>query len=204
MESIKLFAAVMFVSGILGFAQSIDSGGFDNHSEKINVPNGNTSMIVIDGKFSNEEWEGALNIKISEKIEIMFLADSENLFVGFKYKDEFIGDVVSELYIALNDKEFLNLHSSGAPGEGINNFSDNLRIPKFVMNDNKDWDSNPNKAGIKCYGKEYRINLSKLPAQSIKFAGGIIFVNESAREWANIPEKYNFKNSNGWADLIIE
>jgi hypothetical protein len=42
-------------------------------------------------------------------------------------------DFMNEMYIALNDREFLNLHSWGALGEGVNRFPPDMTRAEFSV-----------------------------------------------------------------------
>ncbi len=57
----------------------------DDLPENIKVPLVNNCQVKTDGLFMQDEWKGALNLDISESFEILFLSDSEYLYIGIKY-----------------------------------------------------------------------------------------------------------------------
>ncbi len=170
----------------------------------IGLPAADTIRVVTDGVFSPGEWDGALVQRLSENVEFYLLADSENLYVGFKLLKDVEADLVSEVYLATSDKEFLNLHSSGALGEGVNAFSPDLRIASFVLGRNTGWESNVTGKGVHCQGKEYKISRGLLPAD-VKIAGGMIVVNRTMRESATFPSEPQplFSDADAWRPLVL-
>ena len=153
------------------------------------------------------EWKDAVVFPLSEKIEIYMLIYADDLYIGLKSMKP-VDEAVAELYFKIDDKEFFNLHASGQPGEGINFFSEDFKGTKFMVGNNIDWEANPKtKNKEKCDGKEYRISLKKFNTNKVKMAGGMITVNiidnKPVKAVANIPEKYSFKNSDLWVELIL-
>jgi hypothetical protein len=118
--------------------------------------------------------------------------------------------------IASNEKEFYNLHSSTALGEGINPFPSDQKSLKFSVNNNSHWEANcdaidnveeekwiaagrPNdgekydKIFKRKDGKEYKINLDKFSGTRLKISVGL----REAKEEAHFPDKFDFKS---WAN----
>ena len=110
---------------------------------------------------------------------------------------------MSEIYLAINDREFFNLHSSGALGEGVNSFAPDLRRAAFTVGRSSGWESNVSRAGGRLHAKEYRIARQKLPRGVLKAAGGLMVVNREMRETANFPEHYDFTSASGWVELVL-
>lgn len=98
--------------------------------------------MLTDGAFSPGEWDGAFQQGVSENCEVYLLADSAHLYVGFRFLNDVEADFLSEVYVALNDSEFLNLHSSGALAEAVNSFSPDLRRPEYAVGSHAGWESN--------------------------------------------------------------
>lgn len=195
-------ATAILLCGGVAAAQSAGTSGYNAQSRQIVVPMTPDSRVVVDGTFAEGEWDDAVQVQISTNCELYLLADSENLYVGFRLADAF-GEAVSEIFIAPNDREFYVLHSSGALGEGINRFSADLTRARFSVGNNEGWESNVQKRGEMSSGKEYRIHLSRLAGVPVKFAGGIMAVSSARRESANFPAGFDFTSADDWVQLIL-
>lgn len=171
----------------------------------VGVPTVQTAGVVTDGMFSPGEWDGASIQRLSANIEMYLLADSENLYVGFKLLKDVEADLVSEVYLATSDTEFLNLHSSGALGEGVNAFSPDLHVASFSLGRNTGWESNVTGKGARCQGKEYKISRELVPPDGVKMAGGMIVVNKTMTERATFPDdpKPLFSDADAWRPLVL-
>lgn len=212
MKTLFLIASAIIIISGNQFAQPSGKVKYDAQSKSIVVPEVKGSQIVTDGRFTEGEWNGAVNFAISENFEIWLLSCSGNLYVGLKYSGEVANykqalDCVSEIYITSNGKEFYNLHSSARLAEGINKFSDDLKQAKYSVEEVNGWEANfgiPTKDNnLKWNGKEYRIALNKFTTRSLKIAGGILAVNFSFRKSGNFPSNYDFKNPDNWVELIL-
>lgn len=197
----------------------IRKGDVQAVSNRIIVPEG--KQVVIDGIFSKDEWDDALRLSISENYDIYLKVNSGNLFIGLKSAKP-IGMLLTEIYITSNEKEFYNLHSSAALGEGVIPFPSDLKSLKFSVNNNKNWEANcdafdkveeekwypggkPNgpekydKTFKKKDGKEYKINLNKFSGTRLKMAVGL----RGAKGAAHFPDNFDFKSWEGWTELIL-
>lgn len=170
---------------------------------RIIVPEAESARVVVDGKFAPREWDGAYRRELSEKFEVYFLADSANLCIGFRFLDDVEADFVAEVYLAINESEFLNLHSSGALGEGINRFSPDLQRAAFGVGNSTGWESNVTGRGVRTEGKEFKISRRKLPGATIKATGGMMAVNAVIREHASFPEDWDFQSPARWMELVL-
>jgi hypothetical protein len=171
----------------------------------VGVPVVKAAGIVTDGVFSPGEWDGAFRQPLSQNIDMYVLADSENLYVGFRLMKDVEADLVSEVYLATSDKEFLNLHSSGALGEGVNAFSPDLRVASFSIGRNSGWESNVTGKGVRCEGKEFKISRALLPADRVMLAGAMTVVNETMRERGTFPHEPwpPFSDLDAWRPLAL-
>ncbi|MRS03901.1 hypothetical protein EG832_11880, partial [bacterium] len=184
----------------------------DDLPEKIKVPLVNYCQVKTDGLFLEDEWKGALNLHISESFEILFLSDPDYLYIGLKYAGKVADykqplDCVSEVYIAINDAEFCNLHSSDRLAEGVNKFSADLKQAKYSLDVVNGWEANSGSHvrdnDLNCNGVEYKISRKKIAGHSIKMAAGILAVNFSFRESGNFPADFGFDDADKWMELII-
>lgn len=173
------------------------------HSLRIVVPEAKGASVVADGIFSPGGWDGAFQHRVTESCEVYIMLDATHLFVGFKFQSDVEADFVSEVYFALNGREFLNLHSSGALGEGGNLFSPDSRGPEYSIGIYEGWDSNVTAIGTRGQGKEFRVRRDKLPVTTVKMAGGMTVVNRAIRETARFPLNYGFENADRWVELVL-
>jgi len=200
--AVATFASVLVSGGNL-IAQSLQQSEGAAHALRIAVPEVGSSHVVTDGTFSPSEWDGAYQHRISENCEAYVQADSTHLYVGFRFLKDVEADFVSEVYLATSEREFLNLHSSGALGEGLNSFSPDLRRAAFTVDSNTGWESNVTGIGARTQGKEYKISRAILPGVIVKMAGGMTIVNWTMRETANFPEHYGFGDADDWVVLVL-
>lgn len=83
--------------------------------DTILIPEGKT--IMVDGKFSEQEWSDAKTMTISEKIKLYFKQSEEYVFIGIEPPLEGYNGGWVDLYIEGTDDEILNLHASRKLGE---------------------------------------------------------------------------------------
>ena len=220
LKSITVIVIYIIISCDLTFSQSPKNNGYNSQSTRIIVPAGNGDKIVSDGIFSKGEWSGAHIVSIAEDFNLYIIAYSGNLYIGLK-SAELIGVMVSEIYFTSNEKEYFNLHSSSALGEGINTFGNS---PKFTVNSNKGWEANTEKQNMerlekwksdgkpiekysdtheKLDGKEYKVSLNKFEGKHLRMKMRIIFVKGATKKIVNYPKNSSFDDSNDWIELII-
>ncbi len=171
----------------------------------VGVPVVKAAGVVTDGTFSPGEWDGATRQPLSQNIDMYLMADSENLYVGFKLLKDVEADLVSEVYLATSDKEFLALHSSGALGEGVNAFSPDLRVASFSIGRNSGWESNVTGKGVRCQGKEFKISRALVPGDGVIMAGAMIVVNGAMKELGTFPHEPwpPFSDTDAWRPLAL-
>ena len=146
---------------------------------RIVVPAVKAVPVVVDGKFSPGEWEGAFRQPLGDDFEVYLLADAEYLCVGFKYLKDVQADYLSEVYVATSDRQFINLHSSGSLGEGVNDLPLQGGRTTFTVvaplgaSRAAWWESNAmprSVAGVQ--GKEFKVRRARLPGGTVRLAGG--------------------------------
>jgi len=191
---------------------------------KINIPEGSCRQIIVDGKFYDNEWYGAIRIQQQDNYTILLKADNESLVVGLRFPEP-KGSLVSEIRFTCDDKEVFLLHSSGAPGEGKSGFP---CTTKFGIKNNYLWETNcsvkdPEKeaawitAGspmekydevyIKRDGIEYKISRKKISGSKIKLTIGWIWVEimdgKPYKKIYNYPAEAGMLSPDNWAELIL-
>jgi len=177
---------------------------------RIVVPAVKAVPVVVDGKFSPGEWDGAFRQALGDDFEVYLLADAESLCVGFKYLKDVEADYLSEVYVATSDKQFVNLHSSGSLGEGVNDLPLQGGRTTFTIvaplgaSRAAWWESNAmprSVAGVQ--GKEFKISRARLPGGTVRLAGGMGVVNMSMRANAAFPKGHGFSSIEKWAELVL-
>jgi len=186
---------------------------------RVVVPEGNADPMVIDGFFSKGEWNDAVKIAISENYSLYLKVGSGHLFIGLKSVKP-VGMLLTEIYITSNDKEFYNLHSSMALGEGIIPFPADSRKLKFSVNNNVHWEANccaydkaehekwvaegePRERYDTIFkkkdGKEYKIDLVKFPGAPLKIMVGL----RDDQGAVHFPGDASLENCDRWLELIL-
>ncbi len=118
-------------------------------------------------------------------------------------------DTFSELYLTLNEKEFVNFHASGSAWDGINAFSPNLKRAACDGKSLDDWSVNARSSSgkyEKAEAREYKIGLKTLTGKPLKMAGIIsVILNDTGteRETVSFPEESSFRSPINWVELII-
>ena len=195
--------AVVVFSATVPATRSASGSESGSRPQRTVLPEAKSDLVVTDGVFSPGEWDGAFRSRLSQKIDIYLQAGSRFLYVGFRFLDDVEADFVSEVYLASSDSAFLNLHSSGALGEGVNRFSPDLKQPDFFVDRNTGWQSNVTGIGARSEGKEFKISRELFPGPTVKMAGGMMVVNRTMRETGNFPADFGFESTDGWMELVL-
>jgi hypothetical protein len=187
--------------------------------ETIRVPEGNGKPVLLDGLFARGEWDDALKISINDRIELCLKVNSGHLFLGLKY-DEAVG-VVTDIWMASDDKTVYQMHSSGQLGEGALSLPivDDKTVP-IIMGYTKDWDANEIKSDSKkkaewqeagrpkegyrqtlfpSDGKEFQIVLSKFSGRRLK----IRLMSGDSKGLVIYPKNTDLKSTKNWLELIV-
>lgn len=194
--------------------------GYDAHSRSIEVPQAKGNQVVIDGKFSEGEWDDALIFPIAEGREVRVKADSQTLYIGLK-ANQAVAIGVCEIRYTENHKDFYLLHVSARLGEGVSTNSGNR---KFEMDNIENWECNlatRDKSKTDAWvaaarpvdkyaelfervdGKEFRIDRKTLTGNRLIFTlGGMEFATDGKRA-NNYPKDVSFENADKWVELIL-
>ena len=203
----SLTVIVLLGSGFL-FASTHEKEQSQGLPKVITVPEVHAGKITIDGLFAKGEWDGAAVFRLSENIRIHMLVNSGYLYVGFRYMKPCV-DTLSELYLTINEKEFINFHASGSAWDGVNAFAPNLKRAASNGKSLDDWNVNARASSGRyenAEAREYKIGLKMLTGKPLKMAGimSVILNNTGTeRETVSFPEESNFRNSTNWVELII-
>jgi len=200
---VGVIGALAVCGNLLGVQSADTPGGGAYEQLRIVVPEAQCSRVVPDGRFAVGEWAGAYEHRISDSIHVFLLADSADLCIGFRFLGDVEADFVAEVYLATDDRQFLNLHSSGALGEGINSFSGDLERAAFSVGNSTGWESNVTATGVRAQGKEFKISRQKLPGSVLRLAGGLIVANREIRERALFPDRFDFGGATGWVEVLL-
>lgn len=197
-----IMATTFWCGGARSSAQAQEASP-GSQRQRIVVPAAKTGQVIVDGTFSPGEWEGAFRQPLGNKFELYVLADSESLYVGFRYLEDVESTPLSEVYVAMNDTQFVNLHSSGSLGEGMNTFPSDGRRPGFSVGNATGWESNVARTPARIQGKEYRISRTRLPGTTVRMAAFMSMMSSTLRESVSFPKDYDFSSPDGWAELVL-
>lgn len=175
-----------------------------SNSEKLPLGEVNVS----DNEFTPQEWIGSKSIKITDSINLNFLQDDKNLFLGIDFYNAKESEYRwVELFIIENGK-MVRLHASGQLGE--QQFDGNEWNEDWAWGNNQNWEAS--KHGLdykKNRGYELSINKTRLNTKEMKFMLSISKV-EKTSDFSSKPEVLNYpKNGNNqdpktWKTIFID
>jgi len=174
------------------------------------VPQG--KPVMVDGKFSEQEWADAKTIAISEEVKLYFKQSEEYIYLGIEPPSkEYKGGWV-DLYISGNDGEILNLHASRKLGERKLINGEWKKWSKWWTNEGS-WRANYNRPNdidengeskvvyLKDKGWEYQIRKSKFKKNQWKIMFDISLVLKGFKSIKYPANTENIKSDN-W--LILQ
>jgi hypothetical protein len=88
-----------------------------NGQETLKVPQGNGTPVMIDGKFSDGEWQDAAVKEIAPSIHLYLKQYKGNVFLGLKATTPFKAYV--DLFLCPEAGKLFNLHASMQLGERV-------------------------------------------------------------------------------------
>lgn len=207
--TISIVGAVLVLVGLRATAsmQATEAGV---PGPRLVVPVVKAAPVVTDGRFSPGEWDGALRQSLSGDFDVYLLADARYLYVGFKFLKAVQTSLLAEVYVATGERTFVNLHSSGALGEGENTIPLAGGRTRFEVVTPPGgsraawWESNatPRDPAV-VDGKEFKISRSRLPGGTLRLAGSIAAVSRTLREEASFPADRGFASFDAWAELAL-
>ncbi|MEW6732456.1 MAG: hypothetical protein AB1489_14095 [Acidobacteriota bacterium] len=109
--------------------------GSDIQAQTLKVPFG--KPIMLDGKFSQDEWKDALEKPISDNVKLYFKQSDEYLLICVRMPTRITG--VVDLYVSPSNKSIINLHASAKLGERL---LENGVWPEWKWWNNVDWVAN--------------------------------------------------------------
>ena len=203
----SLTVIVLLGNGFL-FTSTDATGQSQTLPKVITVPEVQAGTISIDGLFAKGEWDSAAVFRLSQNIRIYMLVNSGYLYVGFNYMKPCV-DTFSELYLTINEREFINFHASGSAWDGVNAFAPDLKTAASNGKSLDDWNVNARASSGRyenAKAREYKIGLNMLTGKPLKMAGVIsVILNNTGteRETVSFPEESSFINSTNWIELIV-
>jgi hypothetical protein len=117
---------VLLATGLCGTLQAQD---------KVQVPRG--KAILIDGKFSPDEWRDSAEIGLSDAVKLYVKASEQYVYVCVRLVKEKNFGV--DMYLSDSTKEIHNLHVSAKLGERL---LANKQYPDWQWWNNRDWAAN--------------------------------------------------------------
>lgn len=216
-----LFCAFLMNSGCV---YEVDQTTKSNPSVTIHVPKGSGNPVLLDGIFSEGEWNDAMKVPMNDSITLYFKKYRGHFYLGVYTPVYAIS--VPNAFFQLNDSTILQLHVSAQLGErllkpgsaddedsGFNwGYSDG-----WYANESR-WDQNRRNYLIDSLGQdnseafemsmfpregtEIQILQSKLQSDSLKFRIEILIPPEYDGH-NHFPSGTKIKNTEGWTTLLF-
>ncbi len=118
-----------------------ESQAGETETESIKVPEGNGVPVLLDGLFSEGEWEDAEKIEIHPNVSLYLKKYKGHVFVGIKIAPFRIS--VVDMFLSPDGKSIHHLHASAQIGERIvHEDSGPWDNPPFVWGNSADWYAN--------------------------------------------------------------
>ncbi len=218
---IVLFFALLIS---LGCVYEVDQPAKSNPNVVIKIPQGNGNPVLLDGMFSEGEWEDALMVPMNDSITLYFKKYRGHFYLGL-YAPAYAVSAPN-VYFQLNDSNILQLHVSAQLGERLlKPGSADEDDPRFnwgysdgwYANESR-WDQNLRNHLIDSIGQdnneafelsmfpkegtEIQILQSKLRSDSLKFRIELMIPPDyDGRD--HFPGGTTKKNTEGWTTLVF-
>ncbi len=208
----------------LGCVYEVDQPVKSNPNVVINIPQGNGNPVLLDGMFSEGEWDDALMVPMNDSITLYFKKYRGHFYLGVYTPIYAIS--VPNAFFQLNDSTILQLHVSAQLGErllkpGLADEDDASFIwgysDGWYANESR-WDQNLRSHLIDSIGQdnneafemsmfpregtEIQILQSKLQSDILKFRIEILIPPEYDGH-NHFPSGTTIKNTDGWTNLVF-
>lgn len=195
--------------------------------DSIAVPEGNGKPVLLDGIFSQGEWDDALKLEIHPKVQMYLKKYKGHVFIGLRYLPS-MGNG-ADLQISSDGKTIYHLHVSAQLGERlINENSGSFDNPSFIFGATSDWYANEIRSnlglrdslikqgksreeaiGISLYkydGVEFQIRQSKINSDVWLIRFSTAFPPGQVGEKPTVivyPENTKLTSTKGWLRLFL-
>jgi hypothetical protein len=173
----------------------------------IRVPQ-TSSAVMIDGVFSQGEWQNAILVDIPGTAKLYFQRSGDFVYIAVEYTNSPSGIV--DLYLSPREGEVYDLHASAKLGERQlrgNTFSD------WNWWNNRDWtanishvDSFEKRTFLPAPIREYQIRYSRFASSAwrLRFELTTMGANNQTQSNAIFPLGTADKSTTGWLRLSLE
>jgi hypothetical protein len=180
-------------------------------AQVIKVPEVNSTPILIDGNFGQDEWRGAVVVKATDAIILYFKQFKGHVFIGVKTDTSYPAYV--DMFLLARSNELYDLHASMQIGERLltgNSWTD--REPAWrwgnhvgwIANEAK-WDSTkdrslPDKEKMFPFeGREFQLLRSRFSGEEWRLRVEV----RGSTEDIVFPSKSERTNTSGWATVRL-
>jgi len=173
----------------------------------IQVPR-TSSAVMIDGIFSDGEWQRAASIDVPGTAKLYFQRSTDFVYIAVEYTNSLSGIV--DLYVSPREGEVFDLHASAKLGER------QLRgnaFPNWSWWNNRDWtanyshvDSFEKRTFLPAPIREYQIRYSRFGSSAwrVRFELTAMGVNNETQAHVMFPHGTTDNSTAGWLQLNLE
>lgn len=224
----KIFDVLLFVLWLVPavcISQTDSIQQYDPQINSLHIPVANGNPVLLDGIFSEGEWDDAAIIAVNEQITLRFKQFQGHVFIGIDCPD--ILAPVVDIFLAVDSTQMLQLHIAAQLGERLlfpqvtdredarfvwgkisdwyaNEFRWNSPMTdSLVRKAGKSWEESMKIASFDADGIELQIKQSKIPFDKW-------FFRFELGEGGNYdkptvyPAGTEQKNINGWTKLVLK
>ena len=173
----------------------------------IRVPQ-TSSAVMIDGVFSDGEWERAVSVDVPDTARLYFQRSGDFVYIAVQYTNSPSGIV--DLYLSPRDGEVFDLHASAKLGE--RQLKGN-RFPDWRWWNNHDWTANISHVDsfekptfLPAPIREYQIRYSRFGSNAwrVRFELTAMGGNNETQAPVIFPHSTTDTSTAGWLQLKLD
>lgn len=218
-----ILLAALFL--MLGCGQTDEYTQTFNPSAEIAVPDGNGLPVLIDGIFSEGEWDDALQVSVTDTVKLYFKKFGGHLFISIPCKN--MTTPVADLFFAPDDSIIYQLHVSAQLAEKrLNPNAPDEDEPRFRGGFTEGWYANEFRWDVQKQrhlidsegidegealaramyptdGIEFQILQSKFGVDRLKFRAEVAWAPDYDSPTV-FPENTERKKIDNWTTLVLK
>lgn len=218
---IKGFSLILIV--MLGCNGSNNIPYGEQYTSK-RVPESKGNPILLDGTFSEGEWDEALVVTVHDSVDLLFQKYRDHVFIGIKCP-KLVGPSI-DLFLVTVEGQVHQFHVSAQLAEKVFSFNTaEQEKPPWIWGYTTDWYANEirwdeqkvqrimaaqNKSRVQAFGEavypfdgvEMQIRHSKIPSQKWRFRIEMLYPPKYDRPFIYPTDSF-LDNSNQWLELFL-